>query len=397
MSYCNVDYIAERLMKMAQIGKSMPPSWDGAKFTVPVISPDGGARIGKLLPGRGLYLDSDLRSVGITKKLPFVFERTPTMRLLEKLKSERGAIAAVALVVAVSAYSREFLYSVLPGFVLGTLTTYDSIITARAGGNATDYAISKLSITTATNNWSALFDVGGLPVAGAYSGTPGAAFNSGTTGALSFSIPDTSGSNKCYLLTFGFTAAQQINMALLVDLLVAVGSLTVAGTGATVNSAALTRYTSGAGVMMTFEVTTALGASASNLTVSYTNQAGTSGQSTGAIALTTSAIVGRLQPVGLGPFMQLASGDFGVQAVATATTSANMGAGALALNLYAPLALVPGVAANVYVERDSNIQIDGISQIQQDSGNNVGCLTLYVMPSGTSTGVLTAFFRTVQG
>ena len=177
--------------------------------------------------------------------------------------------------------------------------------------------------------------------------------------------------------------------------MVQVGSLTVAGTGATVNSAALTRYTSGNGVMMTFEVTTQLGTVASNLTVSYVGNVNAT-PTTPSAALTTSAIVGRLQPTSGGPFTLLQSGDFGVKSVTTATTSASMTGGALALNLYFPLAFIPGVAASIYVERDSTIQIDGLSELTNVSGT-VGCLTLYVFANGASTGLLVGFVRATQG
>jgi len=393
MSYSNVDYIADRLAYLGRFGKDMPPSWDGAKCHFPVISPDGEANIGKILPGRGLYLEADLKALGIQKKIPFVFERTPVMRLLEKIRSERTAIVVAAGLTAASFFSRQFL----AGFpaVFGLLSSYDAIINAR-GSTATDVSFTKTSITTVANAWSGLFDAGGLPAAGAYTATPGAVCTNATTGALSFGIPNPSGSNLVYMLTFGYTAAQQINMAIVADLLSQVGSIAVAGAAATVSSTALTRYTNGNGVLMTFEVTTALGSTASNLTVSYTNHAGTSGQTTPSTAMTTSAIVGRLQPVVTGPYAQLASGDYGVRAVATATTSANMTAGALALNLYVPLAMVPGIAANAYIERDSTIQIDGVAVIQSAS-NVLGCLTLYVLPNTTSTGILTGFIRTVAG
>ena len=398
MPYSNVDWIAERLIKMGQIGRNMPPSWDGAKVTIPVISPDGENKIGRILPGRGLYMDCDLKSVGITKRLPYVFEKSPVMRLAEKFKSERSAIAAAAVVAACAAFPRQLLHTWLGPSILGTITTYDSIISARAGGNATDITFSKNSITTAANNWSALFDAGGFPVAGSFTASPGAVCTSATTGALSFGIPNTSGSNNCYILTFGYNSSSAVNMAMLADLLVQVGSIAINNTAFTVSSAALTRYTTGAGVLMTFEVTTALVATnAGNIVVSYTNQAGTSGQTTASQALTISSIVGRLMPIAFGPYLNLASGDFGVRAVATVTSSsANTTTGVVALHLYYPLAFVPGLSANAYVERDSTVQIDGLVQLTAAS-NVVGCLTLYVNTNGASSGQLIGFVRTCQG
>src|SRR3954464_13786466 len=122
MPYSNVDWIAERLIRMATMAKNMPPSWDGAKITIPVMSPCGEYNIGKLLPGKGLYLNSDLKSVGITKSVPYVFEKTPVMRLAEKFKSERGAIAAAAVVAAASVFSRNWLHHILGPVLFGAVS-----------------------------------------------------------------------------------------------------------------------------------------------------------------------------------------------------------------------------------------------------------------------------------
>jgi hypothetical protein len=216
-------------------------------------------------------------------------------------------------------------------------------------------------------------------------------------GALSLGLTNpTSGTD--YLLTFGMVSAQQINMVMLVDLLVCAGNISATSAVAqTITSVALTRYTTGAGVNMTFEVTTQLGASASSITVSYTNQAGTAGQSTGAIAMTTSCIVQRLQPAAIGPMITLQSGDSGVRAVATVTLSATMAAGVFALNIYKPLLFMPGVVANVYAERDTTTTIDGLMQLPVDSTPNIGCLAAYLLPNTTTTGVKTQTIRTCWG
>lgn len=396
--YSDVDQVARHLIHMGRMARNMPPSWDAAKVQIPVVSHDGQLMLGKALPGRGLFLHQDLKELGITKKLPNVFERSRIQRAMEFCRGhERMAVGITAGLLAASLWPKSLLNLLGPS-IGAAITTYDGIINARSGGStaALDFTFSKLSIPTLTSNWSALFDVGGFPAAGTFTGTPGAAVDKTTTGALSFGIPALTGSNKCYILTFGYTSGISINMSILADLLVQVGAITVAGTGATVNSAALTRYTGAVGVSMTWEVTTALGATPSNLTVTYTNQAGTASRSTGAVALTASAIAGRLQPTALGPLMTLQSGDTGVQSVQTATTSANMAAGALALHLYYPLAWVPGIAANIYVERDSTVQIDGITELTNVSGT-VGCLTLYFLAGGSSSGGIAGFVRACQG
>jgi hypothetical protein len=149
--------------------------------------------------------------------------------------------------------------------------------------------------------------------------------------------------------------------------------------------------------MMTFDVTSGIGTTASNLTITYTNQAGTASQVTPAQAMTTSMITQRLLPVNNGPFMQLAAGDYGVQQVTNVKLSAAMTTGVFALNLYYPLMWIPGIVANIYVERDSTIQIDGITELVIGSDSAIGCLNAYVQAGTTTLGTFVSFMRTCSG
>ena len=366
----DVDIAADNLAHMARIAHQMPPAWDGARIAHYCGMP-AGDQIGLMLPGRGLKLTCDLKDIGITKPIPYVYEDTPTRHLLDLLQSERGAI-----------------------------TTYDGIIAARCGGNGQDVTYMKPSTTTVAAAWHALSSVAsGIPGAMTYTNIPGGAAHVNTNaGAWSLGMNNPGGSNKKYLLTLGWSAVQQINLMMLVDLLVAAGNISCNSGSSpyTINTTALTRYTTGAGVMLTFEVTTALSATADNIDVSaYTNQAGTGSRATGAIALTTNAIAGRLLPIATGPMVALQSGDYGVRSVETITMS-GANTGVLALNLYYPLAFCPGVGANVYAERDSAVQIDGITELVTASGV-LGCLTTYILPNTTSTGIVNMFLRTCEG
>lgn len=383
------DGIAKLLYTMGKQARSMPPAWDGAGVSHPAMSQDG-AIFGKMLPGRGLYVDQDLRELGIKKHIPFVYERSITNYLMDAVdlikdpRRKRGMIANQ----------------------IGAISTYDGVILSRAGGKANDVTITKASITTVANAYSTLLRATGLPGAYTFVTIPtGEAPTRATAGALSLGLFNPSGSDKKYLLTFGYTAAQQINMAIVADLLVAAGNINAnLNTSQTVSSTAITRNytpaygaTAGPGVLMTFCITTQLGATPANLTVSsYTDQDGNTGATTAAIAMTASGIVERLQPAALGPYMEFAAGDFGVRAVSTVILSAAMGAGVIGLMLYFPLAFVPGIAANSYIERDATIQIDGLNELVMASGV-LGFIFAIVLPNTTSTGVLSAFMRTCAG
>jgi hypothetical protein len=373
------DQVAAALTYAARIGRAMPPSWQGARISVPYTGPQG-EYMGRILPGKGLYLDMDLKTVGITRgAIPHVYEKSPVQRYLER-----------------------FLRVGLPidWAERGAITTYDGIIGARAGGLANDIAIGKLSITTVASNWSTLFRAGGFPAAGTYTDIPGGAAHDRTnTGAWSVGLSNPANPNKKYLLTTGYVHSVAPNMILLVDLLVAAGGiLATVNTAQTVNSAALTRYTDGKGVLMTFDVTTLLSNTAHNMQVNkYTNQDGTTDQDTGAVAGTNAAAVQRLVPIGLGPFMQLAAGDYGVRSVEEYTNSVALAAGVFALNLYFPLTFLPGIAANAYIERDSTVQIDGIAELMQTAGGVLGCLTAYYFATTTSSGAGNYFLRSCEG
>lgn len=393
MPYCDVDLIAQKLIEWGNLAHSMPPSWDGALINHPICGPEG-QLIGKMLPGKGLYLEHDFKTLGITKgyKIPHVYEKTVVRDLAEKFSRMRHDILHGKLFIDPE---------VLLFDERGAITTYDGIIAARAAGHAEDRVFSKISYTTVANVWSSIWQTSGFPASGTYSATPGINPNNTTTGALSFGL-STPGTGAKYLLTFGFTASQQINMLLLHDQLCQVGNLSATvNTNQAIASSALTRYTTGAGVLMTFDVTTAIGTTASNLTITYNSiDSGGSthiGQTTPAIAMTTSMIAQRLLPAALGPFMQLASGDIGVTEVTNIKLSAAMSAGVFALNLYYPLMFIPGIVANIYIERDSTIQIDGLCNLPIGSDSAIGCLNAYVMTNTTSTGVFTGFMRTCSG
>lgn len=379
------DNLAGWLAKTAQMARSMPPSWDGAGITHLVASPDGDY-CGKILPGRGLFIPHELRELGIRRPIPGVYPRSPVRKLIEKLGGDERAAIRVF----------DNLYRVEGG----AIATYDGIIAARGGGKAFDIVISKASITTVANAYSSIIRATGVPGAYSYQAIPGGeAPDRSKAGAWSTGLADPGGSDLKYLLTVGFTAAQQLNMIILIDLLVAAGSiLATVNTAQTVNSTALTRYVSGAGVLMTFEVTTQLSNTAHTMTVNkYTGNVNGANQTTGAQTGTAAAIVDRLVPVGLGPFMQLAAGDYGVLSVEEYTNSVALAAGVFGLNLYFPLAFIPGLAANAYVERDSTVQIDGLAELVQTAGGVLGFLGAYVLPNTTSTGINSWFLRTCDG
>lgn len=163
-----------------------------------------------------------------------------------------------------------------------------------------------------------------------------------------------------------------------------------------VNTSTLTRYTNGEGLRPYLVVTATTGATAHNVAMSYTNQAGTAGRTLPVtVACTASAIVPHITHSGVaasnyGPFLPLASGDQGVRSVQTVTISAASGSGTAALVLAKPLATIPITTAGVYAERDMLNQLPSLPVVQDGA-----CLTWLFFP-GAATAASTTIIGNIQ-
>lgn len=156
------------------------------------------------------------------------------------------------------------------------------------------------------------------------------------------------------------------------------------------------RYASGVGCRLFGVTTTASGATAHNIALSYTDQGGAAGNTLPVtVAMTASAIVGHIGHSGVaannyGPFLPLAGGDTGVQNVASVTMSAASGSGVMALCLARVLAQIPISTAGVAAERDLVNQLPSMPQIRDGA-----CLTL-IYQAGAATAASTTFIGSVE-
>jgi hypothetical protein len=132
--------------------------------------------------------------------------------------------------------------------------------------------------------------------------------------------------------------------------------------------------------------TAANGGTAQNISLSYTDQSGTPGNTLPVtVAMTASTIVGHISHCGTaasnyGPYLPLASGDSGVQNVASVTFSAaNTGTGALCLAR--ELARISLGVSSLTTEKDLLNQIPSLPVIKDGA-----CLVwLYVAGAATAT------------
>jgi len=156
------------------------------------------------------------------------------------------------------------------------------------------------------------------------------------------------------------------------------------------------RYADGAGIRPYLVIVTSSGATAHNVAISYTNQAGTSGRALGATtSCTASAITPHITHSGLaannyGPFLPLAGGDTGVRSVQSLTLSAASLAGTAALVLARPILSIPITTAGVAAERDLVNQLPSLPRIIDGA-----CLT-WLYFAGAATGASTNFYGALE-
>jgi hypothetical protein len=187
--------------------------------------------------------------------------------------------------------------------------------------------------------------------------------------------------------------AQISNYSLgLLDILSIQGGLSaIVTTAQTTNlpTAALTRYTSGAGVLIGIHTYLAIGTTATTLTVSYTNQAGTPGRTSKAIVFGGSSGNNVVNRIFIVPF---ADGDTGARSVESVTLAGTTGtAGNFGVMLFKPIAIyhsTTGLNAP-YGDNNFNNLIGGGCQFEAVQPG--ACLSLFCLGTATSatiTGVL---------
>jgi hypothetical protein len=177
---------------------------------------------------------------------------------------------------------------------------------------------------------------------------------------------------------------------MLVDLLGFYPITTVTTTGAQTlnNSVTIPRYTDGAGVQAFITPSTVMGAGTPNITLGYTNSAGTAGRATPATlpigntaAAVTSIVYSGTGNGKYGPFVPQAAGDSGIRSVQSINLSATYTSGVLNLVLCKPLMTLPITTLGVTAERDLVNQFMSMPKVYDEA-----CLA-WLMLAGAATPV----------
>ena len=282
-------------------------------------------------------------------------------------------------------------------------TSLDDLISEVTGGKSTRFDFNKITGGAAytAGRWYDMSPLAGTPIANAWAGT---ALNWRTcdestgNGTQIFGIPH--GGNVTPDTKHGLNVSAISAVATAVPGQLMLVDMQGYYPGINMNVATLQtlvgtptlRYTNGVGVRAGLVIVTSSGATAHNLSMTYTNQAGTAGRTLPVtVSCTASAITPHITHSGTaannyGPFLPLASGDTGIQSVQSVQLSAASLAGTAALVLYKPLLTIPLVAASVATERDLLNQIPSLPQIKDGA-----CLT-WLYFAGAATAASTNFY-----
>ena len=204
-------------------------------------------------------------------------------------------------------------------------------------------------------------------------------------------IPDISTGRLTFLGGRFNTSSFGASGIILVDLLNVSGGLSgTVTTAQTTNlpTAALTRHTTGEGVMAGIVIYQVLGTTATTITISYTNSSGVGSRTSTATSFGATGFreVGLLIPI------PLQAGDTGVQSIESVTVTATTGTvGNFGVCLFKPLAMISLESATGAMPLDAvstGCIIGSLAEIDPDA-----CLT-FSMFSATSTSITGAIILT---
>lgn len=263
-----------------------------------------------------------------------------------------------------------------------TISSLNDIIAANSLGKTNRYDWQKITAGVAytANRWYDMASLNGNPVATSFPGTALAFVNTSEStgdGTNRFGIPnggDVTPDIK-HLITASLVSAVATAVPSVVMFVDMVGywpgiDMNLNTSQVLTGTPLLTRYPNGAGLRMFLEARATTGATAHSLSYNYTNQAGTTGRvNPVTVSCTASAIAPHIVHSGsaannYGPFLPMASGDYGIRNVASAQLSAASGTASTgALVLCRPLFTIPIAIAGLATEKDFLNQFPSLPQI----------------------------------
>lgn len=280
----------------------------------------------------------------------------------------------------------------------GFTSLSDLISEATSGGKSQQLLFQKAPTTgTTVGNAVVARNIGNLPAARGTGGTSGTGVKAtrATTGALKFANP--TGGDQTHLTNISLQASA-VSSLLLMDVLWDMTYNHASSTSTAVDSANRPdRYQTAAlapGNFISGEITSALSATAHNLTVTYVDDAGNTAEAAAAYAAPVSAVALRTPTVAGQWFVPLNSPDAGARYLTNiAQSTITSVTGTTTWFVAHPLALVPVYIANVPFFFDGINSAFSLERIYDDA-----CLG-FMTPAIAATGTITynGLIRLVQG
>jgi hypothetical protein len=265
---------------------------------------------------------------------------------------------------------------------MAALTDLSDLVNRSTGGNSGTpqnvffHKVARIAgaapPATIAGRWHSLWTYDGYPAGGSAPGAV-AAPTSATTGALPFTSP---GGGRESWLTQAWATGLVGGTLVLYDRLLHISGLSGTVTTAQTVGGTLTRNNGGVGNMAMAEIYSIIGTTGTTITMSYTNQAGTSGRTSTATSFGATNFREQTRAV----MLPLQAGDTGIQAVASTTVLATTGtAGNFGITVFKPLAYIGIGAPGAPGWRDFVTGLPGIPEIETGA-----CLGLLWSPTTTT-------------
>jgi hypothetical protein len=245
------------------------------------------------------------------------------------------------------------------------LTDFDEYVEKLQENRVADFSTATIRITRPNASWQSFQPTPATP-------TTSVALDKNSAQSMG-PIPAISTGRLTMLGSRINTSTYGAGAMMVVDLLNVSGGLSgTVTTAQTTNlpTAALTRYTSGEGVMAGIVVYTIVGTTATTISINYTNQAGTSGR----VSPVTTFGGGFYREAGVLLPIPLQAGDTGIRSIESVTVTATTGtAGNFGVCLFKPLAMISLESATGAMPLDSvstGCIINSLCEIHPDA-----CLT----------------------
>lgn len=269
-------------------------------------------------------------------------------------------------------------------FGMAGFATYDDIINSIAvNGRGQEAFFAKNSITSTAANVISMWQAGGSPAAGTF-GTSLTGRSIDNTFAAALQFANAGATRTKHLLKVGVGSIIALGSVLFYDRVYEYPFTGTATSGTfsvpTLVARDVAGATAGDGLQMFLENFSATATAAVTVTPTYTNQAGTGSKTNAFTSSVTAAVAGTLANPSGKMWLALASGDTGVRSIQSYTLSASILAANMCFTLGRPLAVLPMITANAYVERDLVLQIASLPRLYDGTA-----MAMMVLANTTTT------------